>query len=48
MRCIAELKNRGFKVALYPMMNMDVTGKPWRGLVTYSPDVSSAATTVVE
>ncbi|MGC1860253.1 MAG: glycoside hydrolase TIM-barrel-like domain-containing protein [Methylocystis sp.] len=47
VRCIAELKNRGFKVALYPMMNMDVTGKPWRGLVTYSPDVSSAATTVV-
>ena len=46
VRCIAELKNRGFKVALYLMMNMDVTGKPWRGLVTYSPDVSSAATTV--
>jgi hypothetical protein len=47
VRCIAELKNRGFKVALYLMMNIDVTGKPWRGLVTFSPDVSSAATTVV-
>jgi hypothetical protein len=44
VRCIAELKNRGFKVGLYLMMNMDVTGKPWRGLVTYSPDVSSTAT----
>ena len=37
VRCIAEIKNRGLKVALYPMISIDVPGKPWRGLVTYSP-----------
>ncbi len=47
-RCIAELKNRGFKVALYLLMNMDTPGKPWRGYVTHAPDISAAATTVVD
>ena len=48
VRGIEAIKARGLKVALYLMMNMDVPGKPWRGMVTYSPDLSSAATTVVQ
>lgn len=33
---IAELKSRGYKVMLYPMLFMDVAGKNWRGELTGS------------
>ena len=44
MRCIRDLKARGFKVIFYPFLLMTAAGYPWRGRITYSPDVSSAAT----
>ncbi len=31
VRYLQELKNRGLKVMFYPMIFMEVTGKPWRG-----------------
>ncbi len=31
VRFVQELKNRGLKVTIYPMLMMDVDGKPWRG-----------------
>lgn len=41
-RCIAEIKSRGWKVALYPFILMDTADKPWRGRITGSAsDVTS-------
>ncbi len=48
VRCIRDLKARGFKVVFYPFLLMTSSGYPWRGLITSSPDVSSAATNAVE
>jgi uncharacterized protein (TIGR02217 family) len=48
IRCIRDLKSRGFKVVFYPFILITATGLPWRGLITYSPDVSSAATAAVD
>jgi hypothetical protein len=36
VRLLTELRNRGYKIMLYPMFFMDVEGKPWRGRVTGS------------
>jgi len=36
VRYVSELRDRGLKVAFYPMLFMDVTGKPWRGELTGS------------
>lgn len=36
VRLCAEIRARGLKVFFYPMMLMDVAGKPWRGLLTGS------------
>ncbi len=36
VRLCAELRSRGLKVFFYPMMLMDVAGKPWRGTLTGS------------
>jgi GTA TIM-barrel-like domain/Conserved hypothetical protein 2217 (DUF2460) len=47
VECIVDLKARGFRVVFYPFILMDSPGKPWRGRITYSPDVSSAATSAV-
>jgi hypothetical protein len=43
VRCLQEIKRRGLEASLYLMMNMDTAGQPWRGLVTYASDISSAA-----
>jgi len=43
VECISDLKARGFRVVFYPFILMDAPGKPWRGRITYSPDVSLAA-----
>jgi hypothetical protein len=47
VRCIEDLKSRGFKVVFYPFLLGTATGQPWRGRITYSPDISSAAATAV-
>ena len=44
VRCIQNLKSRGFKVVFYPFLLGTGPGFPWRGRITYSPDVSFAAT----
>ncbi|HXZ17051.1 MAG TPA: glycoside hydrolase TIM-barrel-like domain-containing protein [Roseiarcus sp.] len=48
VRCIQEIKSRGLKAALYPLLSLDTPGKPWRAGVTFAPDVSAAATSAVE
>lgn len=48
VRCIQDLKARGFRVAFYPFLLMDCAGYPWRGRITYvGADVSAAATSAV-
>jgi hypothetical protein len=47
VECIVDLKARGLRVVFYPFILMDSPGKPWRGRITYSPDVSTAAATAV-
>jgi hypothetical protein len=47
VECIVDLRARGLRVVFYPFILMDSAGKPWRGRITYSPDVSSAATSAV-
>jgi hypothetical protein len=34
IRYLLELKKRGVKIMFYPMFQMDIAGKPWRGKVT--------------
>ncbi len=48
VRCIEDLKSRGFRVIFYPFILMDATGKPWRGRIGLSSDLSSAATSAVD
>src|ERR1700733_9486959 len=47
VRCIRDLKTRGFRVVFYPLLMMASSELPWRGRTTYSPDLSSAATAAV-
>ena len=47
VRCIQDLKSRGFKVVFYPFLLGTGSGFPWRGRITYAPDISSAATAAV-
>ena len=47
VRCIQDLKSRGFRVIFYPFLLGTGAGFPWRGRVTYAPDLSSAATAAV-
>ena len=48
VRCIRDLKARGFRVVFYPFLLMTATGYPWRGRITHSPDVAAAATSAVD
>ncbi len=48
VRCIRDLKSRGFRVVFYPFLLGTGSGYPWRGRITYSPDVSNAATAAVD
>lgn len=34
LRYLAELRARGYSIAFYPLLFMDVAGKPWRGELT--------------
>ena len=47
VRCLQDLKSRGFKVIFYPFVLMTASGYPWRGSITHAPDVSAAATNAV-
>ena len=47
VRCIQDLKGRGFRVVFYPFLLMTSAGLPWRGTITFSPDCSSTATAAV-
>jgi hypothetical protein len=48
VRCIQDLKSRGFKVAFYPFLLGTGSGYPWRGDITYpGADISQAATNAV-
>ncbi|MGH6836533.1 MAG: baseplate megatron protein TIM-barrel domain-containing protein [Methylocella sp.] len=47
VECITDLRTRGLRVVFYPFILMDAPGKPWRGRITFSPDVSSAASNAV-
>ncbi|HLJ70629.1 MAG TPA: glycoside hydrolase TIM-barrel-like domain-containing protein [Roseiarcus sp.] len=48
VRCIQDLKARGFKVVFYPFLLTTAAGLPWRGRIAYAPDLSSAATDAVD
>ena len=48
VRCMQDLKSRGFKVVFYPFLLGTADGYPWRGRITYANDVSAEATSVVE
>jgi hypothetical protein len=47
VRCIRDLKTRGFRVIFYPFLLGTGTGYPWRGRITTTPDLSGAATAAV-
>lgn len=47
VRCILDLKSRGFRVVFYPFLLMTCSGLPWRGDITFAPDLSTAATNAV-
>jgi hypothetical protein len=47
VRCIQDLKARGFRVVFYPFLLMTCAGLPWRGNITFAPDISTAATNAV-
>jgi uncharacterized protein (TIGR02217 family) len=48
VRCIQDLKARGFRVVFYPFLLMTCAGLPWRGGITVAPDLAAAATTAVD
>jgi hypothetical protein len=49
VRCVRDLKSRGFRVVFYPFILMTASGEPWRGEITYNgTDISSAATSAVD
>lgn len=47
VECIVDLKSRGLRAVFYPFILMDLPAKPWRGRVSYSPDLSTNATNAV-
>ncbi len=47
VRCIQDLKARGFKVIFYPFLLSTAPGYPWRGRITCATDLSSATTAAV-
>jgi len=44
VRCIRDLKSRGFNVVFYPFLLGTSSGFPWRGRITSSGDLSQTAT----
>ena len=37
VRLVAALRARGYKIFFYPMLLVDLPGKPWRGFITGAP-----------
>ncbi len=37
VRYVAELKSRGYKILFYPMLQLDMPDKPWRGYIAGTP-----------
>ena len=48
VRCLRDLKARGFRVVFYPFLLMTAAGLPWRGEIGFSPDKSAAATAAAQ
>jgi uncharacterized protein (TIGR02217 family) len=44
VRCIRDLKSRGFRVIFYPFLLGTSAGFPWRGRITSSGDLTQTAT----
>ncbi len=38
IRYLVELRKQGFKIMLYPIIMVDVAGKPWRGRIKGDQD----------
>jgi hypothetical protein len=47
VRCVRDLRARGLRVVFYPFLLSTTSGQPWRGRISYSPDLSGAATAAV-
>lgn len=47
VRCLADLKSRGFRVVFYPFLLGTSANFPWRGRIGYANDMSSAAASAV-
>jgi uncharacterized protein (TIGR02217 family) len=47
VRCIRDLRARGFRVIFYPFVLMDAQGKPWRGRIGLASDLTAATTQTV-
>jgi uncharacterized protein (TIGR02217 family) len=47
VRCIRDLRARGFRVIFYPFILMDATEKPWRGRITLTSDLTAKTSQVV-
>ena len=43
-----DIKTRGLRIVFYPFLLGTASGEPWRGRITFSPDISSAATAAVD
>lgn len=42
IRYLSELKQRGYKIMFYPMIFVDLPGKPWRGYISGRPEFVSS------
>ncbi len=47
MRCLRDLKARGYRVVFYPFLLMDCPGFPWRGRIGLDADGTAAAAATV-
>jgi uncharacterized protein (TIGR02217 family) len=47
VRCIRDLRARGYRVIFYPFVLMDAPGKPWRGRIGLASDLDVATTQAV-
>lgn len=47
VRCLRDLRVRGYRVVFYPFLLMDCPGFPWRGRISVGTDLSAAAATAV-
>jgi len=48
VRCIRDLRARGYRVVFYPFILMDAPAKPWRGRIGLSADLSAATTQTIQ